>query len=112
LKKLQDIARSREHESYKLTMDAAVIRDVVKVAAAIKNARREKGWNQQELATAMGTTQRVVARLENPGEDRMPNLSTILKAINSLGIDFYLVTSLEDARQAMAEMVQSQQPKA
>ena len=112
LKTLQDIARSREHESSALTLDAEVIRDAVKIAAAIKTARRKKGWNQQELATAMGTTQPVVARLENPGEDRMPNLSTVLKAINALGIGVYLVKSLEDACQAMAEMVQSQQPKA
>ena len=56
----------------------------------------------------MGTTQPVVARLESPGEERMPNLSTLLKAMHALGIDIFLVNSSEDASQALSEIIQRQ----
>jgi uncharacterized protein len=49
----------------------------------IRSARRSAGLTQVELARRLGTTQPVVARLENP--DANPTLATIERALEAAG---------------------------
>lgn len=99
LEELLEIAAEREAASDELARESAVIRAVVAVAAAIRQRRIDLGWNQQQLADAMGTTQPVVARLENPGADRIPNLATVVKAAHALGQEFGVIDAARTAEQ-------------
>jgi transcriptional regulator with XRE-family HTH domain len=52
-------------------------------AALIRNARREAGLTQAELAARLGTTQSAVARLERSGSN--PTVATLVRALGAAG---------------------------
>ena len=51
---------------------------------AIADARARIGINQSELARRMGVTRQMINEIEC--EDRSPNVSTLLRIMNALGI--------------------------
>ena len=97
-------SEKREAASPEMIQSLAVIRGAVAISGAIRQRRIDRGWNQQQLADAMGTTQPVVARLENPSEERMPNLSTVLKATAALDLKLDLIDECS-TEQAAVELV-------
>lgn len=61
----------------------------------IAEARKAKGWNQQELAEKIGTTQQVISRYESG--DRDPKASVIAAMSSALGVTVsYLLGMDED----------------
>ena len=54
------------------------------LAAILKQARRNKGMVQMELAGKIGTTKSVISRLENHAGN--PRLSTLRKLAAALGL--------------------------
>lgn len=62
----------------------------------IAEARKAKGWNQQELAEKIGTTQQVISRYESG--DRDPKASVIAAMSSALGVTVsYLLGMDEDS---------------
>ncbi|MBC7460140.1 MAG: helix-turn-helix transcriptional regulator [Thermoleophilia bacterium] len=53
---------------------------------AMVEARNERGWTQRDLATAMGVSQPVIARLESGDHD--VKLNTVGAVCKALGIEF------------------------
>lgn len=70
-----------EEEIAQSDLRVALIGEVIK-------ARKEKGITQRELEEMSGVKQPVIARIENGNS--MPNLSTIMKILNSLGKTLYI----------------------
>jgi transcriptional regulator with XRE-family HTH domain len=52
-------------------------------ATLIRNARRDAGLTQAELALRLGTTQSAIARLERPGSN--PTYSMLVRALGATG---------------------------
>lgn len=55
-----------------------------RLAIQIANLREKNGWNQQELAKRLHTSQQMISRLENPG-NRSFSLTTLLKLAEAFG---------------------------
>jgi transcriptional regulator with XRE-family HTH domain len=51
----------------------------------IRDARRDAGFTQAELANRLGTTQSAIARLEAVGAN--PRVSTVMRALDACGRD-------------------------
>ena len=70
--------------------------------------RKEKGWSQDELAEALGTTRGYVSRIERPAsakDFRMPGLRMMIDIYRlTLGVvtpnDFYDLPKLSTKREA------------
>ncbi|MBQ8231290.1 MAG: helix-turn-helix transcriptional regulator [Lachnospiraceae bacterium] len=60
----------------------------VALIGEIIKARQEKGISQRELERLSGVKQPVIARMENGST--VPNLSTVLKVLASLGKTLYI----------------------
>ncbi len=58
---------------------------LVRLAVAVNEARKLKGWSQQALAKKAGTTQKVVSRVENADMDIGLNL--LQRFARSLGVE-------------------------
>lgn len=61
----------------------------------IAEARKKKGWNQQQLAEAVGTTQQVISRYES-GE-REPKTSTLVKICEVTGVSFAYILGMDSS---------------
>ena len=64
---------------------AMLINDIVE-------ARKARGWTQQELAEACNLTQSVIARIEN--KKSIPTLTTFQKIVFALGKSIVIVPSV------------------
>ena len=53
---------------------------------AVVEARRKLGWTQRDLATAIGVSQPVIARLESGDHD--PKIGTVAAICAALGLSF------------------------
>lgn len=60
----------------------------------IAEARKAKGWNQQELAEKIGTTQQVISRYESG--DRDPKASVIAAMSSALGVTVSYLLGMDD----------------
>ena len=60
----------------------------------IAEARKAKGWNQQELAERIGTTQQVISRYESG--DRDPKASVIAAMSSALGVTVSYLLGMDD----------------
>ncbi len=49
-------------------------------------ARVSKGLTQEQIATKLGTSKSNISRLESLNNSYMPNISTLIKYANSLGL--------------------------
>jgi len=56
----------------------------------ITQARQSKGFTQERLAKACGTTQSVIARLESGNDGRMPGLDLLNRIANALNLKLVL----------------------
>ena len=56
----------------------------------ITQARQAKGFTQERLAKACGTTQSVIARLESGNNGRMPSLDLLNRIANALNLNLVL----------------------
>ncbi len=56
----------------------------------ITQARQAKGFTQERLAKACGTTQSVIARLESGNDGRMPSLDLLNRIANALNLNLVL----------------------
>jgi ribosome-binding protein aMBF1 (putative translation factor) len=73
-------------------------RSVSDLCAAVANARQTMKLSQQELAKRIGTTQSVIARLENGNQGRMPSLSLLSRIAAALKLN--LVVGFEKRKVA------------
>ena len=73
-----DIARMR------LYVHIVQIRTARELGAAVKGRRRELGWTQEQLATAVGVSRRWVIAAEQgkPGIE----LTLVIRTVNTLGL--------------------------
>ncbi len=62
-KKLGSLEATRAHPSYKKW--SAIFGARLRLAVEIYDGRAARGWSQQELATAVGTTQKVISKIES-----------------------------------------------
>src|SRR3989338_2902960 len=56
----------------------------------ITQARQTRGFTQERLAKACGTTQSVIARLESGNDGRMPSLDLLNRIANALNLNLVL----------------------
>lgn len=68
------------------------------LCSAITRARQSRGLTQRALADASGTTQSVIARLENGNNGRMPSLELLGRVAKALKLN--LVIGFEDSKAA------------
>ena len=54
------------------------------IAVKLKEARREKGWSQQELAERAGLERKTVNRIEN--KHYSPSIDTLVSLSNALDV--------------------------
>ena len=64
------------------------------VGEMLKDARRRSGYTQAQLASAAGTTQSAIARLEAPGAN--PRLQTLEKVLRAMGFSLELSAELPE----------------
>ena len=64
------------------------------VGEMLRDARRRSGLTQGQLATASGTTQSAIARLEAPGAN--PRLETLEKVLRAMGYSLELSATLPE----------------
>ena len=68
--------------------------DALKPLFAIKKeliaARVAKGFTQDEIAKKIGTSKSNISRLESPNNSYMPNLATLMKYAEALGMRLYV----------------------
>jgi len=79
-KVLADPVARAEYEAFKLQL---------KVAGALKKARKQAHFTQEEVAEQMDTQKPVVARLEAAGGrgKHSPSIKTLVKYANAVGCD-------------------------
>ncbi|MBK8757111.1 MAG: helix-turn-helix transcriptional regulator [Actinomycetales bacterium] len=65
------------------------------LGAAIRDARREKGWQQTELAAVLGVSRMTVSRLERVGSVSM---DTAMQALAKLGREAVIVAKFGRVR--------------
>lgn len=65
------------------------------LGAAIRDARREKGWQQTELAAVLGVSRMTVSRLERGGSVSM---DTAMHALAELGREAVIVPKFARVR--------------
>jgi transcriptional regulator with XRE-family HTH domain len=65
--------------------------DLIEIGESVKNARRSKGWSQDELASASGASRARIAALEN---GRAPEFGVKLlsRILAALDLDLRLTT--------------------
>lgn len=112
MKELQAIMAERESRRHspehakEHAKEDAIIAFALYIAGTIRQSRLARDWTQEQLAREMNTTQPAIARLENPGSGKMPNLYTVLRAFAALDIDLFLVGSEADASGAIREILE------
>jgi len=74
------------------------------VGDMVRDARRRSGYTQAQLASASGTTQSAIARLEAPGAN--PRLETLEKVLRAMGFSLKLSAALPqlDERQVIEQL--------
>jgi ribosome-binding protein aMBF1 (putative translation factor) len=94
---LKDVLKKKLKESeFSLYFEES--RSVSDLCLAVTNARQIMKISQQELANRIGTTQSVIARLENGNQGRMPSLSLLGRIATALNLN--LVVGFEKRRVA------------
>lgn len=73
-------------------------KSVSDLCVAVANARQAMKISQQDLAKRVGTTQSVIARLENGNQGRMPSLSLLSRIASALRLN--LVVGFEKRKVA------------
>jgi ribosome-binding protein aMBF1 (putative translation factor) len=73
-------------------------KSVSQLCLAVAHARQTMKISQQELAERVGTTQSVIARLENGNQGRMPSLSLLGRIASAL--NFNLIVGFEKRKVA------------
>ena len=70
----------------------------------LKDVRRRSGYTQAQLASASGTTQSAIARLEAPGAN--PRLETLENVLRAMGFNLELTATLPqlDERQVIEQL--------
>lgn len=82
--------------------------DVIELGAAIKEARRERGLTQGQVAVAIGSSRTRVIAFENGYAPEM-SIATVIRMMNMVGLDFRLSTyndgcpTLDDLQAEQAE---------
>ena len=69
------LAKKLKNPEFRLHFEES--RSVSELCLAVATARQAMQLSQQELAKRVGTTQSVIARLENGNQGRMPSLSLL-----------------------------------
>jgi transcriptional regulator with XRE-family HTH domain len=64
------------------------------VGDIVRDARRRTGLTQAQLASAAGTTQSAIARLETPGAN--PRLETLERVLRAMGFSLELTAAFPD----------------
>lgn len=72
-----------------------IVNDLPKVAAALRERRKEAGLSQTEVAQRMGTTQSAVSDLES-GAVGDPRLFTVLRYAQAVGLELHLLDEPKD----------------
>lgn len=73
-------------------------RSISELCRSVAQARHAIGLSQEELAKKTGTTQSVIARLENGNQGRMPGLELLRRIAKALGLS--LVVGFEKKKAA------------
>jgi len=68
-----------------------------RLAKAVRLARLERGWSQDDLAQRMGTYQSTVAKMENGGIKKIDQLYAVASALGTKPVD--LLTGDIDGQQ-------------
>ena len=77
--------RDKQLEDPEFRAEYEKLRPQYEFRRAVIGARLEAGLTQKQLAEGMNTTQSAIARLE--AGTRAPNLDTLLKLVEVLGVD-------------------------
>ena len=64
----------------------------------IAEAREARGWTQEQLAVAIGTTQQTVQRWESGQVE--PKVSSVEKISNALGITMSFILNINDEKES------------
>lgn len=64
----------------------------------IAEAREARGWTQEQLAEAVGTTQQTIQRWESGHTD--PKVSNVKKISNALGITMSFILNIDDEKES------------
>lgn len=62
----------------------------LELLAEIVSAREEQGFTQREIADLTGLKQPAIARLESPTGQNAPNLLTVIKYLDAIGMKFVI----------------------
>ncbi len=82
--------------------------DLVELGQAIKEARRERGLTQGQVAVMIGSSRTRVVAFENGYAPDM-SINTVIHMLNAVGLDFRLATfnrgcpTLDDLQREQAE---------
>ena len=90
------LAKKLKNPEFRLHFDES--RSISDLCLAVAGARQAMQMSQQELAKLAGTTQSVIARLENGNQGRMPSLSLLSRIAAALKLN--LVVGFEKRRVA------------
>lgn len=94
---LKDVLKKKFRDpEFKLQFEES--KSVSDLCLAVANARQVMKLSQQELANRIGTTQSVIARLENGNHGRMPTLSLLSRIATALKLS--LVVGFEKRKAA------------
>lgn len=78
--------------------------DLIEIGESVRNARREKGWSQDDLATAAGASRARIVALEN---GRAPEFGVKLlsRILAALDLDLRL-TTLNASRPTLEDLTE------
>jgi ribosome-binding protein aMBF1 (putative translation factor) len=94
---LKDVLKKKlKNPEFRLHFEES--KSVSELCVSVANARHAIKISQQELAKRVGTTQSVIARLENGNQGRMPSLSLLSRVAAALKLN--LVVGFEKRRVA------------
>lgn len=92
------VAEARKDPRFEKYSEAARIRG--KIGIEVFSKRKEKNMSQQELAKAVGTTQRVISSIENG--DTNPGTVLLVRIGKELGFNSYNLTKIYECQEAIA----------
>jgi ribosome-binding protein aMBF1 (putative translation factor) len=90
------LERKLKDPEFKLHFEES--RSLSKLCLAVAQARQAMQLSQAELAKKIGTTQSVIARLENGNQGRMPSLAILSRIASALKLS--LVVGFEKRKAA------------
>ncbi|MDK2948878.1 MAG: Helix-turn-helix domain [Patescibacteria group bacterium] len=92
------ILEARKDPNFEKYSEAARIRG--KIGIEVFSKRKEKNMSQQELAKAVGTTQRVISSIENG--DTNPGTVLLVRIGKELGFNSYNLTKIYECREVIS----------